>query len=278
MIERLHFRFSLSCIGEGNGNPLQCSCLENPRDSGAWWAAVYGVHRVGHNWSDLAAAAAVTFEFALSVLFNKLGLSFLSLALRLGFWHTVVIPWHWRALVPGHLSPLPPAADTHSDTRIHGCSCPLYKMPCAAGSPHSQVLHLWRADCISAHFSPPRCIVICKDITLACLPQNPAQWYWFNCSYLNSFCYTQGGRSELMSVNFMARWGEAYRAISDLVHFIQNIFMQLWLPSFQVFVVAFAGEVTSCFSLSLLPPGDWLVWWRLSEWWILPFRWDLTPF
>ena len=45
--ERLHFHFSFSCIGEGNGNPLQCSCLENPRDGGAWWAAVYGVsHRV----------------------------------------------------------------------------------------------------------------------------------------------------------------------------------------------------------------------------------------
>ena len=41
--ERLHFHFSLSCIGEGNGSPLQYSCLENPRDSGAWWAAVYGV-------------------------------------------------------------------------------------------------------------------------------------------------------------------------------------------------------------------------------------------
>ena len=41
--ERLHFHFSLSCIGEGNGNPLQCSCLENSRDGGAWWAAVYGV-------------------------------------------------------------------------------------------------------------------------------------------------------------------------------------------------------------------------------------------
>ena len=41
--ERLHFHFPLSCIGEGNGNPLQCSCLENPRDGGAWWAAVYGV-------------------------------------------------------------------------------------------------------------------------------------------------------------------------------------------------------------------------------------------
>ena len=41
--ERLHFRFSLSCTGEGNGNPLQCSCLENPRDGGALWASVYGV-------------------------------------------------------------------------------------------------------------------------------------------------------------------------------------------------------------------------------------------
>ena len=41
--ERLHFHISLSCIGEGNGNPLQCSCLENPRDGEAWWAAVYGV-------------------------------------------------------------------------------------------------------------------------------------------------------------------------------------------------------------------------------------------
>ena len=38
-----HFHFSLSCTGEGNGNPLQCSCLENPRDGTAWWAAVYGV-------------------------------------------------------------------------------------------------------------------------------------------------------------------------------------------------------------------------------------------
>ena len=41
--ERLHLHFSLIWIGEGNGNPLQCSCLENPRDGGAWWAAIYGV-------------------------------------------------------------------------------------------------------------------------------------------------------------------------------------------------------------------------------------------
>ena len=43
MTEQLHFHFSLSCIGEGNGNPLQCSCLEDPRDRGAWWAAISGV-------------------------------------------------------------------------------------------------------------------------------------------------------------------------------------------------------------------------------------------
>ena len=43
MTEWLPFHFSLSCIGEGNGNPLQCSCLKNPRDGGAWWAAGYGV-------------------------------------------------------------------------------------------------------------------------------------------------------------------------------------------------------------------------------------------
>ena len=50
--EWLHFHFSLSCIGEGNGNPLQCSCLENPRDRGAWWAAIYGVtqSRTRLNW------------------------------------------------------------------------------------------------------------------------------------------------------------------------------------------------------------------------------------
>ena len=48
--ERLHFHCSLSYIGEGNGNPLQCSCLENPRDGGAWWAAVYGV---AQSWTRL---------------------------------------------------------------------------------------------------------------------------------------------------------------------------------------------------------------------------------
>ena len=54
----LLFKLSSSVckVGEGNGNPLQCSCLENPRDGGARWAAVYGSHRVGHDWSDLTVA------------------------------------------------------------------------------------------------------------------------------------------------------------------------------------------------------------------------------
>ena len=48
--ERLHFHFSLSCTGEGNGNPLQCSCLQNPRDRGAWWAACLGNPSDGGAW------------------------------------------------------------------------------------------------------------------------------------------------------------------------------------------------------------------------------------
>ena len=57
--ERLHFHFSLSCVGEGNGNPLQCSCLENPRDREAWWASVYGVAQSQTRLSDFT----FTFHF-----------------------------------------------------------------------------------------------------------------------------------------------------------------------------------------------------------------------
>ena len=60
--EQLHFHFSLSFIGEGNGNPLQCSFLENPRDGKAGGLPSTGSHRVGHDWSDTAAAAAVGFS------------------------------------------------------------------------------------------------------------------------------------------------------------------------------------------------------------------------
>ena len=56
--ERLPFHFSLSCIGEGNGNPLQYSCLENPRDGGAWWAAIYGVTQSRTQLKQLSSLAA----------------------------------------------------------------------------------------------------------------------------------------------------------------------------------------------------------------------------
>ena len=60
-IERLHFHFSLSCTGEGNGNPLQCSCLENPRDGAVWWAAVYGVAQSRTRLKRLSSSSSIVF-------------------------------------------------------------------------------------------------------------------------------------------------------------------------------------------------------------------------
>ena len=60
--ERLHFHFSLSCIGEGNGNPFQHSCLENPSDGGAWWAAVYGVTQSRTRLKRLSSSSSPTYE------------------------------------------------------------------------------------------------------------------------------------------------------------------------------------------------------------------------
>ena len=63
MTERLHFHFSPSCIGEGNGNPLQRSCLENPRDGGDWWAAVYGVAQSRTRLKRLSSSSNHPFRF-----------------------------------------------------------------------------------------------------------------------------------------------------------------------------------------------------------------------
>ena len=73
MTERLHFHLSLSCIGEGNGNPLQCSCLENPRDGWACWAAVYGV---AQSWTRLkrrsSSSSRVLITFIIFLIFLKI--------------------------------------------------------------------------------------------------------------------------------------------------------------------------------------------------------------
>ena len=58
--ERFPFHFCFSCIGEGNGNPLQCSCLENPRDGGVWWAAVYGVTQSRTRLKRLSSSSSLT--------------------------------------------------------------------------------------------------------------------------------------------------------------------------------------------------------------------------
>ena len=70
MAEGLHFHFSLSCIGEGNGNPLQCSCLENPRDRGAWWATVYGVAQSWPRLKQLSSSSRVSYSFLVLNMIN----------------------------------------------------------------------------------------------------------------------------------------------------------------------------------------------------------------
>ena len=73
--ERLHFHFSFSCIGEGNGNPLQCSCLENPRDRAAWWATVYGVAqsrtRLKRRSSSSSSSSILLSSFIISSIYFK---------------------------------------------------------------------------------------------------------------------------------------------------------------------------------------------------------------
>ena len=68
----LHFHFSLLCIGEGNGNPLQCSCLENPRNGEPGGLRSMGSHRVGHDWRNLAAAAASIISLGMKLLVGYL--------------------------------------------------------------------------------------------------------------------------------------------------------------------------------------------------------------
>ena len=76
MTERLHFHLSLSCIGEGNGNPLQCSSLENPRDGGAWWAAVYGVAQSQTRLKRLSSSSSSNMTFFTRSLYILLGIIF----------------------------------------------------------------------------------------------------------------------------------------------------------------------------------------------------------
>ena len=78
--ERLHFHFSLSCIGEGTGNLLQCSCLENPRDGGAWWAAICGVAQSRTRLKQLSSSSSSSLLIEMFNLFT-----FKMIIVRVGF-------------------------------------------------------------------------------------------------------------------------------------------------------------------------------------------------
>ena len=86
MTEWLHFHFSLSCIGEGNGNPLQCSYLENPRDGGAWWAAISGVAQ-SRTWLQRLSSSSSSSMFSSAIfnLFYLLNFTFSYLEVLFGY-------------------------------------------------------------------------------------------------------------------------------------------------------------------------------------------------
>ena len=110
--KRLHFHFSLSCIGEGNGNPLQCSCLENPRDGGACWAAIYGVAQSRTRLKRLSSSSSssssnVSLIKMLKVYsYEQRHLFWCSINIR-AFWETVTLSrlvfrhWLWQCLFGG---------------------------------------------------------------------------------------------------------------------------------------------------------------------------------
>ena len=91
--EWLHFHFSLSCIGEGNGNPLQYSCLDNPRDGGAWWAAVYGVSQ-SQTWLKWLSSSSSSSSSSMLLDIWK--------HMSVNWSHLPVKDWEaWHATVPG---------------------------------------------------------------------------------------------------------------------------------------------------------------------------------
>ena len=87
--EWLRFHFSLSCIGEGNGNPLQCSCLENPRDREPGGLPSMGLHRVGHGWSNLVVAAVMLLTWIWPFTFTSVYYTFKCSCV-------MILPWRTR--------------------------------------------------------------------------------------------------------------------------------------------------------------------------------------
>ena len=94
--ERIHFHFSLSCIGEGNGNPLQSSCLENPREGKPGWLPSMGSHRVRHDWSNAAAGPSILLQMA--IFHSFLWLSNIPLYICTNLLYPLLSWWTFRLL------------------------------------------------------------------------------------------------------------------------------------------------------------------------------------
>ena len=112
MTERLHFHFSLSCTGEGNGNPLQCSCLENPRDGRAWWAAIYVVAQSQTRLKWLSSSSSRALYICPEILTPCLYIVKLTKVPKSGFVHQAKCLWKDHGIL--QVVPLPlPVISTH---------------------------------------------------------------------------------------------------------------------------------------------------------------------
>ena len=152
MTERLHFHFSLSCIGEGNGNPLQCSCLENPREGGAWWAAVYGVaqSRTRLKWLSSSSNSSSTHYH----IFPPLNWALWSEAMIL--WDITMVNKTLCLCTDGGASRSISSREGKSVSRKHVCS-----------SEESTLLRGWRRGSSIINLPPGGCLVLWKSVAIS---------------------------------------------------------------------------------------------------------------
>ena len=183
MTEWLHFHFSLSCIGEGNGNPLQCSCLESPRDWGAWWAAIYGVAQIRTRLKQLHSSSSSITTFTKNII------------IYLGLEHFATCNWHHenKKHRKGHHN-LHPVTDSQSLTPLARCSSVVVKKLLFSCHmlflSHAYIL----TSPVSTHTPNCVCVCICAHVWLFVIPWTVAhhaclsmrffkQKYWSGLSF-----------------------------------------------------------------------------------------------
>ena len=171
--EWLHFHFSLSCIGEGNSNPLQCSCLENPRDGGAWWAAVYGVAQSQTGLKQLSSSSSIWYLSFWLTLFSVI--IFISIHVAA---NGIISFFLWLCNIPLHVNI---CVIIHTHTHTH----PTYSLPIHL-SVDIYYLHFlnckWNNSCLKISKLPSNSF---SPVSSHC---HPTEWWllifwgiWFPC-------------------------------------------------------------------------------------------------